>query len=169
MGEMADFMLLSHYDVDNFDEDDLSGYYRRRYQSYNRRPCDPLYYSRRAAVCEMCGTRYKALCRSVAETAKAARADGWQIEHNTEGYEWYCPDCKAVHDFEGVEISEDNANKDLEQSSDRCKWERIGGNEYRCRCCGLVITTEDSWARPTDNYCRNCGAEMYPNNYGEYY
>lgn len=170
MGEMADFMLLSHYDVDNFDEDDLSGYYRRRYQSYDHRPYDPLYYSRRAAVCEMCGARYKNLCRSVTETAKEARADGWQIERNAECYEWYCPDCKAAHDFESVVNSDNSAtDKDTERPADTCKWERISGDEWRCRCCGFVIVTEDSWARPTDKYCRNCGAEMYPDNYPDNY
>ena len=103
MGEMADFFLFSHYDVDNFDDDALNGYYRRRYHKSRRvSNYDPTYYSRRAAVCEMCGERYNDLRRSVSETAATARNDGWQIEYNGEGYEWYCPKCKAAHDFEGV-------------------------------------------------------------------
>lgn len=110
MGEMADFMLLSHYDVDNFDDDALSNYYRRRYRHYNR-PYDPTYYSRQAAVCESCGAKYENLYRSVADTAKAARDDGWQIEYNGAGYEWYCPKCKAAHDFESV-INEKGGNRD---------------------------------------------------------
>lgn len=101
MGEMADFMLFSHYDIDNFDDDTLSGYYRRRYR-YNTRPYDPTYYSRREAVCERCKTKYDKLRRSVAETAENARKDGWQIEFNGKWYEWYCPKCKAAHDFESI-------------------------------------------------------------------
>lgn len=110
MGEMADFFLLSHYDVDNFDDDALSNYYRRRYR-YNTHPFDPTYYSRRAAVCKKCGTRYKDLRRSVSETAANARNDGWQIEYSGKGYEWYCPKCKAAHDFEGV-ANEQGGNRD---------------------------------------------------------
>ena len=112
MGEMADFFLFSHYDVDNFDEDALRNYYRRRYRTSRRvSNYDPTYYSRRAAVCEMCGERYKDLRRSVSETAANARNDGWQIEYNGEGYEWYCPKCKAAHDFEGV-ANEQGGNRD---------------------------------------------------------
>lgn len=104
MSEMADFVLLSHYDIDNFDEDALSGYYRHSYPSYSRLG-DPMHYSRSAAVCERCGERYKNLSRSLACTAKNARGDGWMIERNENGYEWYCPKCKVLHDFGNIKFT----------------------------------------------------------------
>lgn len=91
-------MLFSHYDIDNFDEDGCM----RRCRSYSGRKYDPLRYSRRAAICERCGAQYANLHRSISETVKRARADGWQIELVGARYEWYCPDCKAAHDFESA-------------------------------------------------------------------
>lgn len=114
MGEMADLMLFSHYGIDNFDDDTVirrrDRYYESRGRHYKSK-YGSLKYSRRAAVCEMCGERYKDLHRSVSETAANARNDGWQIEYNGEGYEWYCPKCKAAHDFEGV-ANEQGGNGD---------------------------------------------------------
>lgn len=160
MGEMADFFLFSHYDVDNFDDDAMSNYYRRRYH-YNTRHYDPTYYSRRAAVCERCGAKYENLYRSIADTAKAARNDGWQIEHNTKGYEWYCSDCKAAHDFESVINSEENTiDENTKQPTNAIRWEHLGGDEWCCPRCAFVITTEGSWEYPTDKYCRECGQKM---------
>lgn len=103
---MADFTLFSYCDYDYIVDEGLDNYYRRRHRtsSYSHsRPYDPVYYSRLAAVCERCGAKYNNLQRSVPETAKEARKDGWQIECNAKGYEWYCPKCKALHDFENIE------------------------------------------------------------------
>lgn len=63
---------------------------------------DPLKYSYEAAICCKCGMRYDKLCVSVSLTAANARRDGWQIERKECWYEWYCPKCKAAHDFENV-------------------------------------------------------------------
>lgn len=107
MGEMADLMLFSHYDIDNFDENAVirirrrDRYYESRGRHYESK-YDPLRYSRRAAVCERCGTVYKKLHQSVSKTAKEACADGWQIDLIGCRYEWYCPKCKAAHDFESI-------------------------------------------------------------------
>lgn len=40
------------------------------------------------------------------------------------------------------------------------RWAHIGGDEWCCPVCGFVITTEDSWDKPTKKYCENCGAKM---------
>ena len=85
---MADFTLFSHCDYDYIVDEGLDNYYRRRHRtsSYSHsRPYDPVYYSRLAAVCERCGAKYNDLQRSVSETAKEARKDGWQIECNAKG------------------------------------------------------------------------------------
>ena len=103
MGEMAELALWSHYDIDYFDSG-AEDYCRSWGRNHN---IDPLYYSRRIAVCAMCETDYDDLCRSVSETAANARKDGWQIERNGDQYDWFCPNCKAAHDFEGIAKDED--------------------------------------------------------------
>ena len=40
------------------------------------------------------------------------------------------------------------------------EWKHIGGDEWGCTACGTVISTEGSWEKPEDKYCRNCGAKM---------
>lgn len=40
------------------------------------------------------------------------------------------------------------------------RWRYLGGDEWRCTMCGEVIHTEGSWERPSDKYCRECGARM---------
>lgn len=40
------------------------------------------------------------------------------------------------------------------------RWRHLGGDEWRCTICGEVIHTEDRWERPSDKYCRECGARM---------
>lgn len=40
------------------------------------------------------------------------------------------------------------------------RWKHIGGDEWGCTACGTVISTEGSWEKPEDKYCRNCGAKM---------
>lgn len=40
------------------------------------------------------------------------------------------------------------------------RWRHLGGDEWRCTMCGEVIHTEGSWDRPSDKYCRECGARM---------
>lgn len=39
------------------------------------------------------------------------------------------------------------------------KWAYLGGDAWCCTNCGFVITTEDSWEKPTEKYCCNCGAK----------
>lgn len=40
------------------------------------------------------------------------------------------------------------------------RWRHMGGDEWSCTMCGEVIHTEGSWERPSDKYCRECGARM---------
>lgn len=40
------------------------------------------------------------------------------------------------------------------------RWRHLGGDEWRCTICGETIHTEDRWERPSDKYCRECGARM---------
>ena len=40
------------------------------------------------------------------------------------------------------------------------EWEHIGGDEWRCTKCCLVITTEGSWEKPWYRHCPNCGARI---------
>lgn len=40
------------------------------------------------------------------------------------------------------------------------RWVHLGGDEWCCSACGFVITTEDSWDKPTKKYCEECGAKM---------
>ncbi len=40
------------------------------------------------------------------------------------------------------------------------RWRHLGGDEWCCTMCGEVIHTEGSWERPSDKYCRECGARM---------
>lgn len=40
------------------------------------------------------------------------------------------------------------------------RWEHLGGDEWCCSACGIVITTEGSWDNPTQKYCEECGAKM---------
>ena len=40
------------------------------------------------------------------------------------------------------------------------KWIHIGGDEWVCSECGEVITTEGSWDKPKDKYCKECGAKL---------
>jgi hypothetical protein len=40
------------------------------------------------------------------------------------------------------------------------EWSHLGGDEWYCTNCGVVITTEGSWEKPTKNYCFECGAKM---------
>ena len=40
------------------------------------------------------------------------------------------------------------------------RWEHKGGDEWGCTACGAVVSTEGSWDRPGDKYCRHCGAKM---------
>ena len=42
----------------------------------------------------------------------------------------------------------------------RGRWEHLGGDEWCCSACGVVITTEGSWEKPTKKYCEDCGAKM---------
>lgn len=39
-------------------------------------------------------------------------------------------------------------------------WVHLGGDEWACPECGFVISTEGSWEKPTDKYCRECGAHV---------
>jgi hypothetical protein len=67
---------------------------------------DPEYYSRIVARCDRCEIKYDNLYQAVSDTAAAARGDGWQIDRTESGgYKWYCPKCKAAHDFEGLETA----------------------------------------------------------------
>lgn len=40
------------------------------------------------------------------------------------------------------------------------RWMHLGGDEWCCSHCGVVITTEGSWEQPTYKYCHECGAKM---------
>lgn len=40
------------------------------------------------------------------------------------------------------------------------RWAHLGGDEWCCPVCGVVITTEGSWDKPTKKYCEDCGAKM---------
>ena len=40
------------------------------------------------------------------------------------------------------------------------KWIHISGDEWVCSECGEVITTEGSWDKPMDIYCKECGSKM---------
>ena len=42
----------------------------------------------------------------------------------------------------------------------RTSWAHLGGDEWCCPVCGLVLTTEGSWDKPTKKYCEDCGAKM---------
>lgn len=146
---MGDFFLFSHYDVGNFDNEGLDNYYRQRYRKSNRsyiRANDPTYYSRVAAVCEKCGARYGNLQRSVTETAKNARKDGWQIERTAKGYEWYCTKCKALHDFENIASIPTSCGK----------WISSPCGSWYCSICGA----ESNEMSP---FCSQCGAKMDEN------
>ncbi|GHU96881.1 hypothetical protein FACS1894208_11990 [Clostridia bacterium] len=103
MDSMAEFLFYANFDTDNahFGDD----YWGSNWSGANWDTYDPGYYSRLAAQCDRCGAEYENLCQAVSETAKCARRDGWQIEKTEKGsYKWYCPKCKAAHDFEGVAI-----------------------------------------------------------------
>lgn len=39
-------------------------------------------------------------------------------------------------------------------------WVHLGGDEWACPECGFVISTEGSWEKPIDKYCRDCGAHV---------
>ena len=39
-------------------------------------------------------------------------------------------------------------------------WRHIGGDEWCCTNCTLVISTEGSWEKPWQAFCPNCGARM---------
>jgi hypothetical protein len=95
MGEMAELGFYSGFDYNEAVFGDRGG---RGGHASTR---NPLYYSRRAAMCAACETQYDKLWRAVSKTAAAARRDGWQIERAGDRYRWYCPDCKAAHDFAG--------------------------------------------------------------------
>lgn len=101
MGEMVDLMFEGFYNIDTFDELGMEPS-RRKKNFYHNVKSDPFCYSRDAAICRNCGVRYDKLCVSVSLTAANARRDGWQIERKECWYEWYCPKCKAAHDFENV-------------------------------------------------------------------
>lgn len=161
---MADFTLLAHCDYDTFDDEANDGY--RRYHSTNNfthsRPYDPTHYSRLAAVCQKCGARYDNLQYSVAETAEKARIDGWQIEHHENGYEWYCPKCRAIHDFENVETSNSNAEevKPIKRAVwvfESCKPDNAWAWWYKCSECGF---NDDGYNQKLYPFCPNCGVKM---------
>lgn len=40
------------------------------------------------------------------------------------------------------------------------RWTHLGGDEWCCPVCGLVVTTEGSWDKPAKKYCEDCGAKM---------
>lgn len=40
------------------------------------------------------------------------------------------------------------------------RWMHLGGDEWFCSACGLVISTEGSWEKPAKKYCEDCGAKM---------
>jgi hypothetical protein len=95
---MAEYYFYANFDTDNayFGDDPLFDHDEYWADAY-----DPAYYSRLAAQCNRCRAEYKNLYRAVSATARAARNDGWQIEKTEKGcYEWYCPKCRATHDFE---------------------------------------------------------------------
>lgn len=144
MGEMADLMLFSHYDIDNFDEDTRirrrNQYYESRGRHYQSK-YDPLKYSRRAAVCEKCGEQYEKLYTSIKETTENARKDGWQIELVGCHYEWYCPKCKAAHDFENIEPSAYG------------EWVYGEYDVPHCSECGAEV-------KEISPFCPQCGARM---------
>ena len=49
----------------------------------------------------------------------------------------------------------------VEMQKNKCgKWEHIGGDEWRCSCCGFIKHTEGSCENPDAKYCENCGAKM---------
>lgn len=104
MGEMADYIFDAFYNIDTFDEIGLEPpkkWYKRA--CHQKNDSDPYYYSRKAAICEICGAAFTDLCVSVSLTAANARREGWQIERIGPAlYSWYCPKCKAVHDFKDV-------------------------------------------------------------------
>ena len=47
-------------------------------------------------------------------------------------------------------------------------WVHLGGDEWCCSVCGLVVTTEGSWERPTKKYCSECGANLIVCNTGDW-
>ncbi len=139
---MGDFFLDAYFD----EEVVLRGIYnpQRRKSCYHKRNYDPLYYSRLAAVCQRCGARYNNLQRSVTETAKAARIDGWQIERNAKDYEWYCPKCRTAHDFEYTEPSGFG------------EWVYGEYDIPHCSECGAEV-------KEISPFCPQCGARMEDN------
>lgn len=81
-----------------YDEFESDAEYMMRYDDNTSAYC----YSYDAAICCKCGVRYDKLCVSVSLTAANAKRDGWQVERKECWYEWYCPKCKAVHEFESI-------------------------------------------------------------------
>lgn len=40
------------------------------------------------------------------------------------------------------------------------RWMHLGGDEWCCPVCGVVITTEGSWDKPAKKYSEDCGTKM---------
>ena len=40
------------------------------------------------------------------------------------------------------------------------RWAHLGGDEWCCPVCGVVITTGGSWEKNKKKYCEDCGAKM---------
>lgn len=64
-----------------------------------------------------------------------------------------------VETFTG-QYKRDIAEADKVEPVRHGRWRHLGGDEWRCTICGEVIHTEDRWERPSDKYCRECGARM---------
>lgn len=69
--------------------------------------------------------------------------------------------CKTADSCDGhVPKCKHFLDKDEHPKLKRGTWEHLGGDEWCCSICGLVITTEGSWEKPTKKYCDECGAKM---------